>query len=202
VAERHLAMLREVGQIALAVTRAFGDSASASAETAKGILADQFFIPEVGRANACGAKDAAESFQKVTRALRLTMMLERTTVEWLRDIRAGIVAPAPRAKDAGETSAVQSDLQERRRDGGSCSDEGDHAFGRRERDAERLVDIERPDVLPRAPFNHSVDRICDDLGAAIDWKAWKVRPPEHAPRCTETPVETTPAKSVPGPQGP
>ena len=56
--------------MAMAASRAFTASAVASAKAAEAILADEYFMPEVGRARACGAKDAAESLQKVTRAVR------------------------------------------------------------------------------------------------------------------------------------
>ena len=95
MAERHQRVLREVAEIAMEVTRGFGSSAIAAAHAAEVILADEIWQPETGRARAlAGSKDAAEAFHKVTRALRLTLALERATVEALRDLRNG-VAPAP-----------------------------------------------------------------------------------------------------------
>ena len=165
IAERQLAMLDRLAQVAMDVAEGFGSSAIASAKAEERILADEYFIPEIGRARACGAKDAAESFQKASRSLRLTLMLEKTTAEWLDDLESG----APR-KDAGETPAVLFDRWDRRRPAGPCSDEGALDRDRRESDRENLFEAECPDVLPHAPFRETVERIGADMGAAIDWR--------------------------------
>ncbi len=181
VAERQLAMLGELAEMAMTAARAFTASATASAKAAEAILDDKYFMPEVGRANACGAKDAAESLQKVTRAVRLTLMLEMKVAEIARDIRAGIVTYSGGVsfrKDAGGTPADQDGLRVRQslsrpssgELAGSCSDDRD----RHECDAERLIDIERLDILPRAAFRETVDRICADIGAVVDWSTWQV----------------------------
>ena len=70
VAERQFVLLGEMVEIVMVAVRAFGASSVAAAEAEKRILGEEWFTPEVGRARACGAKDAAESLQKVTRALR------------------------------------------------------------------------------------------------------------------------------------
>ena len=177
IAERQLAMLGELAQMAMAASRAFTASANASAKAAEAILDDEYFMPEVGRARACGAKDAAESLQKVTRAVRLTLVLEMKVAEIVRDIRTGVVTyigGAPVRKDAGApTDGPRSFSRSAGVPAGSCSDDRD----RRDRDAERLFDIERPDILPRAPYRDTVDQISADFGATVDWSAWRVRRP-------------------------
>src|SRR5436305_1785548 len=45
---------------------------------------------------------------------------------------------------------------------------------RRSRDRGRLVERERLDQVLSAPFRQTVERICIDLGASIDWKASKI----------------------------
>ena len=185
VAERQLAMLGELAEMAMAASRAFTVSAIASARAAEAVLDDKFFMPEVGRANACGAKDAAESIQKVTRAVRLTLMLEMKVAEIVRDIRAGIMTYSGGVtgrKDAGGTPAVQEIALVRRRPAGSCLGDRDLDLRSRDSDAEHLIDIERPDVLPRALFRETVNQICADIGATVDWKALTVErtEPEYA----------------------
>ena len=184
VAERQLAMLGELAEMAMAASRAFTVSAIASARAAEAVLDDKFFMPEVGRANACGAKDAAESIQKVTRAVRLTLMLEMKVAEIVRDIRAGIMTYSggmAGRKDAGGTPADLESLLEtvldRRHPAGSCSPdrETDDKTDRREVDR---IEFDRPDTLPRTLLRETVDHICADIGAAIDWSTWKVGPPE------------------------
>jgi hypothetical protein len=172
VAERQLAMLTELAALAMNVTRTFAAAAEAASKAEAQILSEPWFTPEVGRARACGAKEASESFQKVTRALRLTMILEKSTAEWLRDIRNGTAS----TKDAGGTPALRLNPRAPRRSAGvpAGSSSPDRDRERCECDKERL-DVERPDRLPRAPFRETVDAICADVGATVDWPRWKVR---------------------------
>ncbi len=175
IAERQLAMLGELAEMAMTAARAFTASAVASAKAAETILDDQYFMPEVGRANACGARDAAESLQKVTRAVRLTLMLEMKVAEIVRDIRAGVVtycdAGAVR-EDAGETPADQDGLPVRRRPAGSSLRDRD-----RDRPEAERAEFERPDILPHALFRDTVEQVSADVGATDDWSAWKVERP-------------------------
>lgn len=177
VAERQLAMLGELAQMAMVVTRANAAASVAAGHAVEVILADEFWQPETGRARAlAGAKDAADSFQKVSRALRLTLRLEMAAAEAVRDIRAGLIThTAPR--NAGEMPADLADTSVRRDRAGADSDGRDTDAGRGDSTAERLVDIERPDTLPQTPFRATVDRICSDLNAPVDWTTWKVGPP-------------------------
>src|SRR5215469_6383865 len=92
VCERHLRLLAEVGEIAMEVTRALGRSAVIAGKEVEEVLATDAWHPETARARAlAGSKDAADAFAKVTRALRLTFALEKTTAELLRDLRAGVL---------------------------------------------------------------------------------------------------------------
>ena len=65
-------------------------------------MSEPWFTPEVGRARACGAKDASDSFHKVTRALRLTFMLQKTVADTVRDLRGG----DRRARQGGRRPSV------------------------------------------------------------------------------------------------
>ena len=184
VAERQLALLGELGQMAMRVSRAFEASAIASAEAAQGMLIDKYFIPEVGRANACGARDAAESFQKVSRAVRLTFMLEKSTAEWLRDLRAGVItltsvaasvcgAKETRLLIGGDpTSAPPVDRI-------VADDEGQAARVERPGgDRERLFDIEHPERLPKGSYTGLVDDLAADIGVRVDWDTSTLSAPE------------------------
>ena len=178
VAERQLVLLGEVVEIVMGAVRAFGASSVAASQAEKKILGEDWFTPEVGRARACGAKDAAESLQKVTRALRLTMKLQMSVAEIVRDIRAGVVTHSHAGEDAGAPAERPSPIG--RSAGvlaGTCSGDRDSDWTHSETNTERLAEFERPETLPHAPFRETVDEICADFGAAVDWTNWKVGAP-------------------------
>jgi hypothetical protein len=184
VAERQLVQLRELVEIAMTAARAFGESAVAAAGAEKTILGEEWFTPEVGRARACGAKDASESIQKVTRSARLSMKLEMAVAEIVRDIRAGIVTHSADAisKDAGEAPGSEAGVP-----AGSGSPDRDTDWTRQDADTERLVEFDRPETLPRAALRETLEPICADLDVAIDWAAWKIRPPDPGPEASRPP---------------
>ncbi len=169
-------MLGELAQMAMVVARAYAASAVAAAHAVEVILADEFWQPETGRARAlAGSRDAAEAFQKVSRALRLTLVLEKTTAETIRDLRAGVV------REPRVTAAVDPAHRDRSIAAGSIREEpGDPApnFDGRGPDTERLHDIERPDRPLRGSFQDSVSGLCADIGVAPDWDGWRIGAPE------------------------
>jgi hypothetical protein len=93
--------------------------------------------------------------------------------EIVRDIRAGHVTylgGIAVRKDAGAPAQAPRPISDDR--------DRDRDHRRRDADAEHLIDIERPDTLLRAPFRDTVDHICKDLGAKVDWTAWRLDPSE------------------------
>ncbi len=203
IARRQLVMLTELAEMGMAAARAFNESAVASAKAEAMILAEEYFTPEVGRAKACGARDAAESLQKVQRAVRLTLVLQMKVAEIVRDINAGKlthISPFARGKDAGETPD-QSNLLDRRRPAGSFADRDiDHA---RDSNAEPLAEFERPDTLGRAPCRDTIEHIREDIGAAVDRTARRLRsstPPAETP--PTDPGLKPPGRSPPTPGRP
>ena len=181
VAERQLAMLTELAALAMDVSRTFAAAAVAASNAEAKIVSEPWFTPEVGRARACGAKEASHSFDKVTRALRLTMMLEKTVAETVRDLRAGIVAaPGVAPADRGEKPAriVIDETPATSVAPRDADDEGKAARVERPGgERERLFDIERPERLPRGAYCKIVDDLAADIGAAVDWSASKIVPP-------------------------
>ena len=136
VAERQLAMLGELAEMAMAVSRAFAGAGIAAARAAGSILNDEAWQSESDRALAITASGhAAEAFQKVSRALRLTLKLEKSTAEWLRDERLGIRREA------------RDETPDNRRD----RPRGEQSAGA-EPDSERLVELERGDILQMPSF--------------------------------------------------
>lgn len=175
VAERQLVLLRELTELAMVAARAFSASAVSAAVAEERILADEYFIPEIGRARACGAKDAAESLQKVSRAARLSMKLEMTVAEIVRDIAAGrltyIAGVAPRNEPREGAGAVAALVR-------ACGVRETRDRDPRARDTnnENLVEFERDDAFASPTFRETVDALCADVGAEADWTAWTIRP--------------------------
>ena len=181
VAERQLVLLGELVELAMQVSRVYAASAVAAAEAEAKIVSEPWFTPEVGRARACGAKDASHSFDKVTRALRLTCMLQKTVAETVRDLRAGIVAPAkaPSARDEKPRRIVIDETPAPSTPPRDADDEGKAARVERPGgERERLFDVERPERLPRGAYCKIVDDLAADIGATVDWDSSTVSKPD------------------------
>ncbi len=181
MAGRQLVMLREMGRMSMEVASASAASAIASAEAAKSILADRFFMPEVGGASARGAKDTAESYHKVTRSLRLTLTLGRTVAEAVRDLRAGVAPrPAGAATGHGATAArlVIDDGPAPDAPRSEANTEGVAAHLERPgAERERLFEIEQAERLPRGSYCRLVHNLAADIGAVVDWETTTVSAP-------------------------
>ena len=211
VCERHLRLLAEVGEIAMEVTRALGASATAAAREVEVILSGEKWDPETARARAlAGSKDAADAFQKVTRALRLTLALEKATAETLRDLRAGVLperktaTPAARSQAPGggaipaasPRDALRETLRDLVTDAIAAADitparELSHDLN------ERLTEADRFGPLLKRPLREVVEHICAEIRLAHDELAlfgdeleppprppppeWMITGPPHAP---------------------
>ncbi len=204
VAELQLVLLAELTQIVMSAARAYGASSVAASQAETMILGEEWFTPEVGRARACGAKDAAESLQKVARAARLTMKLQMVVAETVRDIRAGIVTRSAVAYcNAEETSVPKAGTGSGApattpRDG-ACPADRDSDVCRLETNTERLVEFDRAETLPRAALVREIaEPICADLGVTVDWKAWKLRSPAPQPEAVRPPAPDRPRPPPPG----
>jgi hypothetical protein len=177
VAERQLVLLGELAELTMQVSRVYAAAATAAATAEAKIVSEPWFTPEVGRARACGAKEASNSFDKVTRALRLTFMLQKTVAETVRDLRAGIVA-APKTHAQKPARIVIGDVSAPSAPRRDVDDEGRAARVERPGgERERLFDVERPDRLPRGAYCKIVDDLAADIGATVDWESDTVSAP-------------------------
>ena len=200
VAERQLELLGELAEMAMVVSRAYAHAAVAAAGAVEAILADEFYQPETGRARAlAGARDAAESFQKVSRSLRLTLALQTTVVDALRDMRAGVYRPRiPAARrnlsldPAGDAPVVApaTRVEAEISDAAARSERADSS-------RERLVEFDRPDTADG--FRIVVNGVRARIGHATDWTArtdervlrhtpFVPRPPGHETRPGPRPI--------------
>ena len=170
--------------MALEVSRGYAAAALSASHAVEVTLADNEYQPETERARAlAGAKDAADGFQKLERTLRLTLRLELTTAEMLGQLYAGtyttpIARPSVPTRATVGTPSFLEEIADLDRPSLAASDSDQETFDieRRESDYERLIDTEHPDRQPRGAFRDTVDELCADLGAAVDWTTWKFNP--------------------------
>jgi hypothetical protein len=181
VAERHLRLLAEVAELAMAAARAASALAVASAEAAANIVAekDGAWACEMDKARAVHAsRDAADAFTRISRALRLTLALETATAERLRDLRAGVTpARIDRANDrAAQLGAPLDPVGEKVLElvADAIADDGDIApvLDLAHDLRERLTESDRFGPLLKRPLLEVVAGICADIGATPDWTRW------------------------------
>jgi len=193
VAERQLKVLGELAQMGLEVSRSHAAAALAAAHAVEVIL-DEDWQADTARALAlAGSRNAAEAFQKVSRALRLTLVLEMKMAECIRDLRAGVAPIAGSKQSRADQRAFgfephkSTDFQP--------IESGDPADAKpscdsRDSGVERLVDIERPDRIQRGTFRDVVDQICADLAIVPDWESYGRGRPALRYESLRSPVAT------------
>ena len=182
-AERQLELLTEMAEMTIVVSRAYAHAAVAAAAAVEAVVADEFYQSETERARAlAGAKDAADGFQKVSRSLRLTLMLQKTVAEDVRDMRLGLV-PERKSRTASIEGSIIRQIEaasapERREsdDGGAATLE--RVGGERER-----AEFDRPDRPYPSGFKATVNGVRADIGAAIDWRSMSLdrKAPQYKP---------------------
>ena len=177
-AEARLAALRELTEIGMAFARALGRKA----ETEEDLTAP------------------AESFTRVSRAVRLTITLEEKTDRALRDLQAGVVREAEVRRAESARRAAEAEIarraarRERVRDlvieAAEREIEAVEALCELE-DAldERLEDDTAYEDLDGPPLREIVARLCADLKLDPDWsrwtgEGWAPRKPFERPRAS------------------
>lgn len=122
-----------------------------------GRLAQRAVAPEIGEEVA----DVAEAFAKVSRAVRLTLILEARLEAQILAYRNGDFAALD---DSGTRSAARA-----ARDPDPARDAGNRTSG-----GDSDVDTEGAefDRLPTGGFKAWVAEICDDLDLDPDWSCW------------------------------
>ena len=140
----------------------------------------------------------AESFARVSRAVRLTISLEAKTDQALRDLQAGVAreAEARRAETVRRAAEAETARRAARRD--SVRDLVIEAAEREISDVEALCALEDAlnerleddlayEDLEGPPLREIVGRLCADLELAPDWRrwtgeGWARRPPFERPQ--------------------
>ena len=193
-AEQRLAMLRELAELGMALTRALARRALEAPDV------DPEAVPEPRH-------DPADSFARLSRAVRLTLALEATVEDQLSALRAGEMdraAPSPVVAAVAPVAVDDDDLDDYR----DLPRDYPSAHRNKVRDAvfdvingevtdvyvshevldnlyERLTESERYDAFGRLPLREAVEAICEDLGLQPDWSLWTDdgwSPPPPGPR--------------------
>ncbi|HZK99975.1 MAG TPA: hypothetical protein VFC47_08735, partial [Caulobacteraceae bacterium] len=122
-------------------------------------------------------------FADLSRAIRLTVMLEAKTDEALRDLVAGVAKAreATRVRIAGEARDAEAERRRMREEkvhdlviAVACDDIADEADVERldqELD-ERMLDDQAWWSDPARPLREVVERYCDWFGLTPDWSRW------------------------------
>jgi hypothetical protein len=190
-AEERLAMLRELAELGMALTRELTRrtlEGPESLETPPAAEANSGANPKSAPRALPGPRhDPAESFARLSRAVRLTLALEAKTEGELSALIAGGM------NRAAETPSVSGNDD----DGGYRILPRDHpsAYRNKIRDSvfdaidreitdiypaqdilnalyERLTEGERYDAFVHRPLREAVEAICEDLDLHPDWSRW------------------------------
>jgi hypothetical protein len=188
VAERHMRMLQKVEELAMEAATASQTLVVATAMKAAAIVRGDGgdWACEADKARSVhGHTDAADAFNRITRALRLTMALEAATAERLRDLYAGVaVAGDNRAgRQASRAADTRETLRERVDEAAAEDGDIDPVLDLVHDLRERLFESDRFGPLLRRPLLEVVGLICGDIGVVPDWSRWsdeEVAPDERS----------------------
>jgi hypothetical protein len=162
LAESRLRMLRRLAEIGM--------------ELAERTLNTETAAAEKGR-------DPADSFARLSRAIRLTLILEAKTEAELRDLRAGVVRvreeerirTAERHEAAATKEAQERAVKVRELVAEAAEFEIADAYefaGRYVALHERLDEDPAYEDLSGRPLRETVERLCKDLMLTPDWSRW------------------------------
>ncbi|MGA2952083.1 MAG: hypothetical protein ABSD80_07610 [Caulobacteraceae bacterium] len=164
-AEERLAFLRELTEIGMELARGLREQAAAGPVD-----------PKAGRS-------PAETFDRLSRAIRLTIALEAKTDEALADLKAGVVrereeTSARRAETAKETARMEgfrrmAKVFDRTYAVAEVEAEDSEAFDSLyEALTERLEYDPSYRQCDREPLREVIERLCKDLDLNPDWSRW------------------------------
>lgn len=164
-AEERLAFLRELTEIGMELARGLREQAASG-------VAD----PKPG-------KSPAETFDRLSRAIRLTITLEAKTDEALSDLKAGVVRERQgrRIKAAEQAESDAKTKHGVRSHQAFCrvltvidaeSQDEEDFDGLIEALNERLAEDPAYEDFGERPLREVVERLCRDLGLNPDWSRW------------------------------
>lgn len=158
-AERWLQLLEEVGEIGLRLLRAH-ESAPCERDENGAVV------------------DTTEGFATLSRAIRLTLMLEARTDRDLRDLKAGVVAPsktvspAAERRDAAAAAERLETVRNRLADAINEYAESEESFDELLESLNKRLEGDRESYGADRPLRETVERLCRELDLEPDWSRW------------------------------
>ncbi|HSZ53666.1 MAG TPA: hypothetical protein VK801_19020 [Caulobacteraceae bacterium] len=185
-AEWRLRMIEELAEIGMDLARGLHHQALAAADPAEPAAADTPETPTTSSARraAVPGDDPAETFARLSRAVRLSLALHARTDEALRALRAGAAAEVEARRAQARKQAADEDeaRSKSHRDtverlvieAAEREVEDDESLGA-VIDAleERLEQDEAYWDLDQMPLREAVERLCADLELTPDWSRWE-----------------------------
>jgi hypothetical protein len=188
VAERQLAMLREIAETGMEMIRILKQRTEIDLQTAKTLTARADLADNAvyGPGYPAPMQDPSAMFARLSRAVRLTLALEAKTDERLRALVAGVAVE--REKHREETARRVAEAAEARQKAAKekvydrvlkvilAQDledpDGTESWGLAEALDERLDEDDAYMDLADRPLREVVERLCADLCIEPDWSRW------------------------------
>ena len=186
-AEEHLRFLAEIRQAGMTMVRTLNERTEIDLQSAKMLLAKSADPEAAGREGLPGPaplRDPAGDMARLSRCLRLTVVLEGRIARQLQDLRAGLVRKAQARRE--ETATAKAAAAEARHQAarakvedlvidvildGGCEREAE-ALERAEALDERLEDDDAYMNLEDRPLREVIAQMCSDLCLDVDWSRW------------------------------
>ena len=186
LAEEHLRFLAELRQAGMTMVRVFTERTEIDLQSAKVLLAKCADPEAAGREGPPGPaplRDPAGDLARLSRCLRLTVVLEGRIAKKLHGLRAGLARErearredaARRAAAEGETrhQAARAKVEDLVTEAILAGD-GDEAESLELAEAldERLEDDDAYMNLEDRPLREVIEQMCADLRIEVDWSRW------------------------------
>jgi hypothetical protein len=186
LAEEHLRFLADLRQAGMKMVRTLTERTEIDPQAAKVLLARSADPEAAVREGAPGPaplRDPAGDLARLSRCLRLTVVLEGRIARQLHDLRAGLARERDaRREDAARRAAAQGEARHqaaREKAHDLVTDailawDGDEAESLELAEAmdERLEDDDAYMSLEDRPMREVIEQMCADLCLEVDWSRW------------------------------
>ena len=187
LAEEHLRFLAELRQAGMTMVRTLTERTEIDLQSAKMLLAKSADPEAAGREGSPGPaplRDPAGDIARLSRCLRLTVVLEGRIARQLQGLRAGLVRMAHARREATATAEAAAAAEARHQAARAkvedlvidviLDGDGDEAEALERAEAldERLEDDDAYMNLEDRPLREVIAQMCADLCLEVDWSRW------------------------------